>query len=103
MQGSFLFDAEFLYCPSRLLLTNKVSIFLFFIFDNGIIFVLFIISILITLILLVFSGQVEGDEVVDSKILQYCSIDKKEKKSLGELEQEFLQALQVSVSLLSIR
>ncbi|KDO63643.1 hypothetical protein CISIN_1g019981mg [Citrus sinensis] len=39
-------------------------------------------------------GQVEGDEVVDSKILQYCSIDKKEKKSLGELEQEFLQALQ---------
>ncbi|XXG67117.1 hypothetical protein AAC387_Pa06g0535 [Persea americana] len=39
-------------------------------------------------------GQVGGEEVVDSKILQYCSIDKKEKKSLGELEQEFLQALQ---------
>ncbi|GAB4834318.1 PGR5-like protein 1B, chloroplastic [Ancistrocladus abbreviatus] len=39
-------------------------------------------------------GQVEQEDVVDSKILQYCSIDKKEKKSLGELEQEFLQALQ---------
>ncbi|XVF13239.1 hypothetical protein REPUB_Repub08aG0191500 [Reevesia pubescens] len=39
-------------------------------------------------------GQVEGDEIVDSKILPYCSIDKKEKKSLGEMEQEFLQALQ---------
>ncbi|GMQ05202.1 hypothetical protein CsSME_00050323 [Camellia sinensis var. sinensis] len=39
-------------------------------------------------------GQVQEDEVVDSKILPYCSIDKKEKKSLGELEQEFLQALQ---------
>ncbi|XP_028105890.1 PGR5-like protein 1B, chloroplastic [Camellia sinensis] len=38
--------------------------------------------------------QVQEDEVVDSKILPYCSIDKKEKKSLGELEQEFLQALQ---------
>ncbi|RYR29862.1 hypothetical protein Ahy_B01g054441 [Arachis hypogaea] len=33
-------------------------------------------------------------EVVDSKILPYCSIDKKEKKSVGEMEQEFLQALQ---------
>lgn len=41
------------------------------------------------------SGQVEGDEVVDSNVLQYCSIDKKEKKTIGELEQEFLQALQV--------
>ncbi|KAG1362457.1 PGR5-like protein 1A, chloroplastic [Cocos nucifera] len=40
-------------------------------------------------------GQVQGDEVVDSKILPYCSLDKKaEKKTLGELEQEFLQALQ---------
>ncbi|KAH7864635.1 hypothetical protein Vadar_032000 [Vaccinium darrowii] len=39
-------------------------------------------------------GQVQEDEVVDSKILEYCSIDKKGKKSLGELEQEFLQALQ---------
>ncbi|KAG9451663.1 hypothetical protein H6P81_004567 [Aristolochia fimbriata] len=39
-------------------------------------------------------GQVAEDEVIDSKILPYCSIDKKEKKSLGELEQEFLQALQ---------
>ncbi|KAF5460757.1 hypothetical protein F2P56_020603 [Juglans regia] len=36
----------------------------------------------------------QGGEVVDSKILPYCSIDKKEKKSVGELEQEFLQALQ---------
>ncbi|KAI4372205.1 hypothetical protein MLD38_010469 [Melastoma candidum] len=42
-------------------------------------------------------GKVEQDaagDVVDSKILQYCSIDKKEKKSIGEMEQEFLQALQ---------
>ncbi|KAF5729928.1 Pgr5-like a a isoform 1 [Tripterygium wilfordii] len=39
-------------------------------------------------------GKVEEDENVDSKILPYCSIDKKDKKSLGEMEQEFLQALQ---------
>ncbi|ESW30438.1 hypothetical protein PHAVU_002G152800 [Phaseolus vulgaris] len=39
-------------------------------------------------------GKVEEDDVVDSKILPYCSIDKKEKKSVGELEQDFLQALQ---------
>ncbi|KAI4327037.1 hypothetical protein L6164_019541 [Bauhinia variegata] len=40
-------------------------------------------------------GKVEEDDVVDSKILQYCSIDKKDqKKTVGELEQEFLQALQ---------
>ncbi|KAM7258427.1 hypothetical protein ACFE04_014168 [Oxalis oulophora] len=39
-------------------------------------------------------GKVEEDGVVDSKILQYCSIDKKDKKSIGEMEQEFLQALQ---------
>ncbi|KAJ7952402.1 PGR5-like protein 1A, chloroplastic [Quillaja saponaria] len=40
-------------------------------------------------------GKVEENEVVDGKILPYCSIDKKEeKKSIGELEQEFLQALQ---------
>ncbi|KAJ0962215.1 hypothetical protein J5N97_030043 [Dioscorea zingiberensis] len=40
-------------------------------------------------------GQVQGDELVDSKILPYCSIDKKaEKKTIGEMEQEFLQALQ---------
>ncbi|CAL9201744.1 unnamed protein product [Musa hybrid cultivar] len=39
-------------------------------------------------------GQVQDDEIVDGKILQYCSIDKKDKKTLGELEQEFLQALQ---------
>ncbi|XP_023876898.1 PGR5-like protein 1A, chloroplastic [Quercus suber] len=38
--------------------------------------------------------QVEGSDVVDGKILPYCSIDKKEKKSIGELEQEFLLALQ---------
>ncbi|OMO89675.1 hypothetical protein CCACVL1_07705 [Corchorus capsularis] len=39
-------------------------------------------------------GQVEGEEVVDSNVLPYCSINKKEKKSIGEMEQEFLQALQ---------
>ncbi|KAF7138682.1 hypothetical protein RHSIM_Rhsim07G0096500 [Rhododendron simsii] len=44
--------------------------------------------------LLLLAGQVQKDEVVDSKILEYCSIDGKGKKSLGELEQEFLQALQ---------
>ncbi|KAK6947691.1 hypothetical protein RJ641_001164 [Dillenia turbinata] len=38
--------------------------------------------------------QVQEDDVVDSKILQYCSIDKKDKKTIEELEQEFLQALQ---------
>ncbi|KAG6405725.1 hypothetical protein SASPL_133319 [Salvia splendens] len=40
------------------------------------------------------SGQVENDEVVDSNVLQYCSLDKKQKKTVGEMEQEFLQALQ---------
>uniref|UniRef100_A0A7N0U152 PGRL1A transmembrane protein n=1 Tax=Kalanchoe fedtschenkoi TaxID=63787 RepID=A0A7N0U152_KALFE len=40
------------------------------------------------------SGQVEDEVVVDSNVLPYCSIDKQQKKSLGELEQEFLQALQ---------
>lgn len=39
-------------------------------------------------------GKVEEDEIVDSKILPYCSLDKKGKKSLGELEQDFLLALQ---------
>ncbi|ONK72720.1 uncharacterized protein A4U43_C04F22430, partial [Asparagus officinalis] len=39
--------------------------------------------------------QVEEGGVVDSKILPYCSIDKKaEKRTIGEMEQEFLQALQ---------
>lgn len=46
-----------------------------------------------------FSGKVsdfeEDGNIVDGKILPYCSIDRKEKKSIGELEQEFLQALQV--------
>uniref|UniRef100_A0A2N9H9J8 PGR5-like protein 1A, chloroplastic n=1 Tax=Fagus sylvatica TaxID=28930 RepID=A0A2N9H9J8_FAGSY len=37
--------------------------------------------------------QVEGTDVDDGKILPYCSIDQK-KKSIGELEQDFLQALQ---------
>nr|AJS13482.1 PGRL1A [Erycina pusilla] len=40
-------------------------------------------------------GQVQEDEVVDGKILPYCSISKKaEKRTIGEMEQEFLQALQ---------
>ncbi|KAG8098989.1 hypothetical protein GUJ93_ZPchr0013g37367 [Zizania palustris] len=34
------------------------------------------------------------DDVVDSNVLPYCSIDKKEKRTLGEMEQEFLRALQ---------
>ncbi|XP_010540318.1 PREDICTED: PGR5-like protein 1B, chloroplastic [Tarenaya hassleriana] len=40
------------------------------------------------------SGQVGGEEVDDSKILPYCSINKNEKKTIGEMEQEFLQAMQ---------
>uniref|UniRef100_K4AD12 PGR5-like protein 1A, chloroplastic n=1 Tax=Setaria italica TaxID=4555 RepID=K4AD12_SETIT len=36
----------------------------------------------------------EQDEVVDSNVLPYCSIDRKQKKTMGEMEQEFLQALQ---------
>jgi hypothetical protein len=41
-------------------------------------------------------GQVQEqeDEVVDGNVLPYCSIDKKQKKTVGEMEQEFLQALQ---------
>ncbi|KAK9147658.1 hypothetical protein Scep_006415 [Stephania cephalantha] len=40
-------------------------------------------------------GQVQEEEVIDSNIMQYCSIDgQKKKKSIGEMEQEFLQALQ---------
>ncbi|RLM84503.1 PGR5-like protein 1A, chloroplastic [Panicum miliaceum] len=41
-------------------------------------------------------GQVQqqDDEVVDSNVLPYCSIDRKQKKTIGEMEQEFLQALQ---------
>ncbi|ESQ55058.1 hypothetical protein EUTSA_v10025739mg [Eutrema salsugineum] len=37
--------------------------------------------------------SVEGEEV-DSNINAYCSINKAQKKSIGEMEQEFLQALQ---------
>ncbi|KAJ1288335.1 hypothetical protein BS78_02G081500 [Paspalum vaginatum] len=33
-------------------------------------------------------------EVVDSNVLPYCSINRKEKKTIGEMEQEFLQAMQ---------
>lgn len=39
-------------------------------------------------------GQVQQQEVVDSNVLPYCSIDRKQKKTIGEMEQEFLQALQ---------
>jgi predicted RNA-binding Zn-ribbon protein involved in translation (DUF1610 family) len=34
------------------------------------------------------------EEVVDSNVLPYCSIDRKTKKTIGEMEQEFLGALQ---------
>jgi hypothetical protein len=38
----------------------------------------------------------QDDTTVDSNVLPYCSIDSsKRKKTLGEMEQEFLQALQV--------
>lgn len=43
------------------------------------------------------SGNVQEDEVVDGNVLPYCSLDQKKKKSLGEMEQEFLQALQVII------
>lgn len=36
----------------------------------------------------------QEDDVVDSNVLPYCSISRKEKKTIGEMEQEFLQALQ---------
>ncbi|KAF8690737.1 hypothetical protein HU200_041121 [Digitaria exilis] len=36
----------------------------------------------------------EGEEVVDSNVLPYCSIDRKQKKTIGDMEQEFLQAMQ---------
>ncbi|KAK3019790.1 hypothetical protein RJ639_003777, partial [Escallonia herrerae] len=39
-------------------------------------------------------GQVQEDDAVDSNVLPYCSLVKNEKKSIGEMEQEFLQALQ---------
>lgn len=40
-------------------------------------------------------GTVAEEEMSDNKILQYCSINKKtDKRSLGELEAEFLEALQ---------
>ncbi|XP_010433975.1 PREDICTED: PGR5-like protein 1A, chloroplastic [Camelina sativa] len=35
-----------------------------------------------------------GGDNVDSNVLPYCSINKAEKKTIGELEQEFLQAMQ---------
>ncbi|KAL4592832.1 hypothetical protein LXL04_005838 [Taraxacum kok-saghyz] len=38
-------------------------------------------------------SEVKEDKVIDSNIMPYCSI-KQEKKSLGEMEQDFLQALQ---------
>lgn len=41
------------------------------------------------------SGQVKEDEVVNSNIMPYWNIEQKQKKSLGEMEQDFLQALQV--------
>ena len=48
-------------------------------------------------------GQVQEqeDEVVDGNVLPYCSIDRKQKRTLGEMEQEFLQALQ-ACAILSI-
>ncbi|CAK9207323.1 unnamed protein product [Sphagnum jensenii] len=41
------------------------------------------------------SGQQATDEEIDRNILQYCDVNKmKAKKTLGEMEQEFLEALQ---------
>ena len=41
-----------------------------------------------------FSGQVKVDEVVDNNIMPYCNLDKQDKKTIRQMEQEFLQALQ---------
>ncbi|XP_020873621.1 PGR5-like protein 1A, chloroplastic isoform X2 [Arabidopsis lyrata subsp. lyrata] len=38
--------------------------------------------------------QSGGGDNVDSNVLPYCSINKAEKKTIGEMEQEFLQAMQ---------
>lgn len=35
-----------------------------------------------------------SDSEVDDKVLPYCDINKKQKKTLGEMEQDFLEALQ---------
>lgn len=40
------------------------------------------------------AGETSESEV-DEKILPYCDISKRNKKTLGEMEQEFLLALQV--------
>ncbi|GAQ87275.1 pgr5-like protein b [Klebsormidium nitens] len=40
------------------------------------------------------SAKAAEDEVVDRQIGDYCSINKEEKKSLGEMEADFLAALQ---------
>lgn len=53
--------------------------------------------IFLVLFLFVFFSGVAGpvaNEDTDEKILPYCDISKS-KKSLGEMEQEFLEALQV--------
>lgn len=40
-------------------------------------------------------GQVKEEEIIDNRIIPFCSIDKKkEKRTVGELEQDFLEALQ---------
>jgi hypothetical protein len=63
-----------------------------------------ITALLAVAVALLRPGQVQeqDDEVVDSNILPYCNIDRKQKKTLGEMEQEFLQACQVSFITLSI-
>ncbi|CAE6181877.1 unnamed protein product [Arabidopsis arenosa] len=38
--------------------------------------------------------QSGGGDNVDSNVLPYCSINRAEKKTIGEMEQEFLQAMQ---------
>lgn len=58
------------------------------------------VYIVIGTYLVFISGEVKEDEVVDSNIMPYCSIEKQQKKSLGEMEQDFLQALQVLITIL---
>lgn len=55
----------------------------------------YLVLLLVTVIFV--SGNVQEDEVVDSNVLPYCSLDQNKKKTIGEMEQEFLQALQVII------
>lgn len=58
-------------------------------------FIIFAIKFSITVF--GFGQGTGGGDNVDSNVLPYCSINKAEKKTIGEMEQEFLQAMQVTL------